>query len=235
MDLSKVMKLIPFLRKKILPFGTKTEMVEILKEVTVTTEEDDDYAEMPDSLIFFEEEPVENEEYTVIFNGEEYKCKAMKSMGVYDLGNQSIWGEDYENTGEPFLVEFHDGVFWLYTFNGGSFTLSIKGPVLKPVDEFTVLGKKKIVYVTYDSDENLVCSKYIDELMELVDKGYSIYLKDTTMQSPPIPAIHQNYPQFTFVGPYPDGFETGKLAATVYYIGENSAESKSVNVHFVLD
>lgn len=76
-------------------------------------------------------------EYTVIFNGEEYKCIARSNDYATFVGNGELHYSDGGN-GEPFFIE-DDGSsdFSIYATNNGTYTVSIYriGEIVKKLDQ----------------------------------------------------------------------------------------------------
>lgn len=69
---------------------------------------------------------VPNLEYTVVFDGVEYKCiSAEFGRSVY-IGNAAMLGEPVEDTGEPFLIAPLDGMM-VVTATDGPHTISLRG------------------------------------------------------------------------------------------------------------
>jgi hypothetical protein len=51
--------------------------------------------------------------YKVTWNGTEYEVVAFENDGAVSLGNGSLYNSSLENTGEPFLLDLYEGVFYI--------------------------------------------------------------------------------------------------------------------------
>ena len=65
-------------------------------------------------------------EYTVVFDGVEYKCISADLGGVVYIGNVTLLGAPVEDTGEPFLIAPLDGMM-VVTATDGPHTVSLSG------------------------------------------------------------------------------------------------------------
>ena len=80
--------------------------------------------------------PQEDNEYSVIWNNTEYKCKAMfdSGDGTYILGNMGVM-MDGESTGEPFVIALDSGICLIVPLDGStSATVHCYGENIKPID-----------------------------------------------------------------------------------------------------
>ena len=68
---------------------------------------------------------------TVVWDGVEYECKITSLNGAYTLGNGSIlFGNEVENTGEPFLLGYNNEFSQIYTLDtASSHTISCYGKI----------------------------------------------------------------------------------------------------------
>ena len=139
-----------------IPFGTKTEMVEIVPEQSVTGGIDN--PENPDASyisIFENPLPLSPESVIeVIFNGEIYKLDVI-GVGdtAYYAGNGAIVEVSDNNTGEPFALASFEGTSMLLWNNslGETITLAIyeEKEVVTKIDAKFVGG---VTVYTHDSD-----------------------------------------------------------------------------------
>lgn len=174
------------------PFYSEMVFAPLLEETAmVATEEMDYQAVLPHSISVSD-----GEEYTVVYNGTEYKCVCTfyidgNGRATYMLGNMMAFGG--EDTGEPFLVLVFPYETAAMTgvpggvvpFDGNTeFTLAILGMVEKvvpipaeylPPAVVLHVANNKYLYKTADTSnsENLLIAP---ELEALVKSGRTIYL-----------------------------------------------------------
>lgn len=100
----------------------------LLDKTTVKTEPNQDFGGMnvADVTKF---SIAEGETYVVLFNGEVYEL-ALNDLGA--IGNLSIMGAGYENTGEPFLVVPVAGM--LVTIEPMEATIAVAKPFIRQID-----------------------------------------------------------------------------------------------------
>lgn len=117
-----------------LPFGTKTEMVEIVPEQSVTVQELNEFG-----IGFVEAtypELIEGNKYIVYFNGKKYECiaKKVKMAGVY-IGSEYIYtGEGLNDC--PFA--FSDGVLAVEEVGKYTFTFYEEQTVVNPINQMFI-------------------------------------------------------------------------------------------------
>ena len=149
------------------PFGTKTEVVEIVPEQSVEIEEDL-YSQLTESGSSF----IVGETYTVVFNGVKYECVARKATDYGEeytlIGNGTVYGDSVQSNNEPFSCDNWGGRIYLNTAEQGVFTISITGPVeiVKQLDP-KFLGFGEIVEYIDVIPECMLNGKYVD--------GYDYY------------------------------------------------------------
>lgn len=103
---------------------------------------------------------LENEIYTVVWDGIEYSCPSWYEdlFGIYAIGNMSIYTENVEDTGEPFVIGGNDmgGLFVTSDIVNTSHTVSIyKGVSVEDDSASIILKNYSGVDVRYD-DANAV-------------------------------------------------------------------------------
>lgn len=69
---------------------------------------------------------IQNSEYTVVFDGVEYKCRSAELGGKTYIGNATILGAPVEDTGEPFIIAPISGMA-VATTTDGPHTISLSG------------------------------------------------------------------------------------------------------------
>ena len=69
---------------------------------------------------------IQNSEYTVVFDGVEYKCRSAELGGMAYIGNATILGAPVEDTGEPFIIAPMSGMV-VVTTTDGPHTISLSG------------------------------------------------------------------------------------------------------------
>lgn len=147
------------------PFGTKTEMVEIVPEQSVSGKGDEPVDISANGSF------VEGETYTVKYDNAEYECIAyyVKEANMVSIGDGIIGGlQGYEST-EPFFITILDGE-GLACING-THTISVRGlvEIVTPIDpKFT----DNIFWVQVDNVAKR--EQIFDELSRAIMKGKKI-------------------------------------------------------------
>lgn len=231
-----------------LPFAQKTEMVKIVPLQSVTTEESDGwaYAELSPSDLL--KGLMVGETYTVQFNGTEYKCVAWEhaDWNAVVLGNGSIFGAEGKGEDVPFVCDSYpeDKDICVNTAMPETCTISITGPVTSythidpnylPMGE--VLGKVFIVEAGYDEDDNEILSKTFDEMNQLIDEGYTLFLDDHESGQFPMKMSSVLPSAIKFMRFYSSSLETDLKLYVMEYecTDENEIRCKNHQVRLVVD
>lgn len=147
-----------------LPFGTKVETVEILAEQTLTEIVDDAFNFKPVNCAY------ENGQKIIVnYNGVKYICNAFVENGGMAVGNVGAISAEFENTGEPFLIQIGTDFAFCAPLDGStSVTLSIS----TEQETVTPIPQKYLPQVIFTKENGeYSCNKTFNECVKLIDNG----------------------------------------------------------------
>ena len=158
------------------PFGEG--IVPLVDNQTIPLDEGQGIIEMPTPLS-------EGKEYTVIYNGTEYKRTAtlftVEGMGTgITIGNTAILGGD--DTGEPFTIVYSDGMHMIAALDGSEeIVLTIRGLGIKRIDKVYIQDNAVTLYVDSlyrDGINYIYKDRYFGEKLTLEELQY--FIKNNT-------------------------------------------------------
>lgn len=147
---------------------------EVLPETDITVALNEDFGMVMAFIdgTAFTTIPTQGNEYTVIYNGQRYKCTY--NQGI--MGNGAIGGG--EDTGEPFAMAFEGGICMLVPVDQqeGTVKLSILGKVKKAIDaeyapELPFIDLIAAGLPTVDASKSFVSCGVTEDLTKLAQLG----------------------------------------------------------------